>query len=118
MNGKAIRFVLFASVLGLCLVSALPLRAQVAGGTLSGTVTDAQGAAVPNAKVAATNSGTNVSIDTTTNASGAYTLSNLIPGDYDVSATAAGFSKVVSKVTLTVGAKQEMNFAMKIGQMQ
>jgi hypothetical protein len=118
MNGKAIRFVLFASVLGLCLVSALPLRAQVAGGTLSGTVTDAQGAAVPNAKVAATNSGTNVSIDTTTNASGAYTLSNLIPGDYDVSATAAGFSKVVSKVTLTVGAKQEMNFSMKIGQVQ
>ena len=118
MNAKAIRFVLFASVLGICLVSALPLRAQVAGGTLSGTVTDSQGAAVSNAKVTATNSGTNVSIDTTTNSSGAYTLSNLNPGDYDVSATASGFSKVVSKVTLTVGAKQEMNFSMKIGQVQ
>jgi hypothetical protein len=118
MNARAIRFVLFASVLGLCLVNALPLRAQVAGGTLSGTITDAQGAAVPNAKVTATNSATNVSIDTTTNASGAYTLSNLIPGEYDVSATAPGFSKVVSKVTLTVGAKQEMNFSMKIGQIE
>src|ERR1700693_2100556 len=93
MNAKAIRFAFFASVLGLCLARALPWRAHVAGGTLSGTVTDSQGAAVSNAKVTATNSGTNVSIDSTTKSSRAYTLSNLNPGDYDVSATASGFSK-------------------------
>ncbi len=78
--------------------------------------TDAQGAAVPNAKVSASNNATNVSTSTTANSVGAYTIPNLIPGDYEASAEAPGFSKTVSKVTLTVGGKQEMNFAMTVGQ--
>ncbi len=98
------------------LLAPAALRAQVAGATLSGTVTDAQGAAVPNAKVSALNNATNVSTSTTANSVGAYTIPNLIPGDYEASAEAPGFSKTVSKVTLTVGSKQEMNFAMTVGQ--
>src|SRR5215469_16794769 len=91
-------------------------RAQVAGATVTGNVTDAQGAAVPNAKVTAVNSATNVSTATTANGVGAYTIPNLNPGDYQVSAEASGFNKAVSKVSLTVGAKQEMNFALQVGQ--
>ena len=61
-------------------------------------------------------SATNVSTRPRPTLSGAYTIPNLIPGDYEVSAEASGFSKTVSKVTLTVGAKQEMNFSMTVGQ--
>ena len=48
MNPKAIRFVPFTLILELCLVISLPLRAQVVGATLSGTISDAQGRAIAN----------------------------------------------------------------------
>ena len=69
------------------LLFSVPLHAQVAGATLTGTITDAQGGAVAGAKVSAKNSATGVISDTTTNASGAYTIVNLIPADYEVSVT-------------------------------
>jgi hypothetical protein len=122
MQRLAKKYVLQVCVLAVLAVLAMGLllprstRAQVAGATISGNVTDAQGAAVPNAKVTATNAATNLSVSTDANGVGAYTIPNLNPGDYQVSAEASGFNKVVSKVTLTVGAKQEMNFALQVGQ--
>ena len=79
MSPKTIKFLLFAWILGLCLPIAEPLRAQVAGATLSGTIADAQGAAVPNAKVSVTNIATGVAASATTNSVGAYTVPNLMP---------------------------------------
>ncbi|HKV37577.1 MAG TPA: carboxypeptidase regulatory-like domain-containing protein [Blastocatellia bacterium] len=118
---KSLFFLLVLGAIGVLAASLLvpaPLRAQVSGATLTGTATDAQGAAVPNAKITALNTATNVSTQTTTNAVGAYSITNLNPGDYQVSAESAGFSKTVSTVTLTVGAKQELNFSMQVGQVQ
>src|ERR1700687_2999514 len=109
MKPEVLKIVLFFWIL------ALPLRAQVAGATLSGTITDPQGGAIVNAKVSATNLATNVAIDTTTNANGAYTVPNLRPGDYQVSVSAPGFTTAVSKVTLTVGAKQNMDVSLNGG---
>src|ERR1700722_18146287 len=101
-------------LLGLLL--ARPLRAQVSGATLSGNITDAQGGAVVNAKIAVRNLATNVAVDSLTNSSGAYTVPNLIPADYEVSVTAQGFSPTVTKLTLAVGQKQELNLALTVGQ--
>src|SRR5487761_1961056 len=103
MNPKAFRFLLFALVLGFSAGFVRPLFAQVAGGTLSGTITDPQGAAVVDATVSARHAATGVSAETTTNSSGAYSLVNLLPASYDVTVTATGFRTTVSKVTLTVG---------------
>ena len=83
---------------------------------MTGAVTDAQGGAVATAKVSARNVQTNVVTETTSNVDGAYSILNLIPSDYEISATASGFSTSVAKVTLTVGAKQEMNFSLTVGQ--
>jgi len=94
----------------------LPLRAQVAGAIVTGAVTDAQRGAVASAKVSARNVQTNVVTETTTNVDGAYSILNLIPSDYEFSASAPGFSTSVAKVTLTVGAKQEMSFSLTVGQ--
>ncbi len=109
---------LLAGVCVLCLSAliSLPLRAQVAGATLTGTVTDTQGGAIPNAKVSARNTATGVSTDTTTNAAGLFNIVNLVPGDYDVNVSAPGFSTVVTKVTLTVGATQALNPSLTVGQ--
>ena len=115
MNQKAFRCVLFVLVFGICVGISLPARAQVAGATLSGLVTDAQGGVVAGAKVAIKNLGTNNTVETVTNSSGLYTAPNLNPSDYEVSVGAAGFKTAVSKVTLTVGAKQEMNIELTVG---
>jgi hypothetical protein len=93
-----------------------PLRAQVVGATVSGTITDPRGDAIPGAKVSAKNLGTGVSTSTTTNGTGAFSIANLNPAEYELSASAAGFSTAQTKVTLTVGAKQEVNLALKVGQ--
>src|SRR5215470_10774553 len=102
----------------LTFVISLPLRAQVSGASLSGTITDPQGAAIPIAIVSVKNVATAVSFDVTTNAVGFYTAPNLTPGDYEVSVTASGFSGAITKLTLTVGAKQEMNLTLTVGTVQ
>src|SRR5260221_3762860 len=115
MKSNATKILVLICALGL-LFSATSLRAQVAGATLSGTITDSQGGAVVGAKVSARNAATGVTTESTTNASGAYSIVNLLPADYEVSVTAAGFRTTVSKVTLTVGAKQELSVALTVGE--
>jgi len=91
------------------------VHAQVAGATLSGTITDQQGGAIANANVSEQNVATGVAAATTSNSAGAYTLPNLIPGDYQITVSVTGFTTAVAKVTLTVGAKQELNIPMAVG---
>ena len=116
MNPKSFRFLPFVLFLSLCVAISCPLLAQVAGGTLSGTITDPQGAAVVGAKISAKNAATGVISETTTNTAGAYSLVNILPADYEVSVTATGFRTAVSKVTITVGSQQTMNLALVVGE--
>ncbi len=114
MNPKVVKFILGVCIL--CLIFSAPARAQVVGATVSGTITDPRGDAIPGAKVSAKNLATGVTTSTTTNATGAFSIANLNPADYEISASAAGFSTALTKITLTVGAKQEVNLALKVGQ--
>jgi len=116
MNPRASRLLLFVLVFGLCVGLSAPLRAQVAGGTLSGTVTDPQGSAVVGAKVNAKNGATGITTDTTSNSSGSYSLVNILPANYDVSVTAPGFRTTLTKVTITVGSQQTLNFPLVVGE--
>src|SRR3984893_13816830 len=100
----------------LCLFVSVPVRAQVTGATLSGTVTDASGAVIANAQVSIKNTATGITKDVTTDSAGFYTVPNLPAGPYEVKATAAGFNTAVSKVTLAVGAQQTLNVPMKVGE--
>src|SRR5882672_3360494 len=91
--------------------------AQVVGATLSGTVTDASGAAVPNARVSIRNTATDITRDVTADAAGFYTAPNLLPGNYEVRFSAAGFStQVDNSVNLTVGAQHVLNASLRVGQ--
>jgi len=118
--GVSRNFVLrLAAIAALVFSIAAPttLRAQVAGATLSGTVTDASGAAVPDASVSIKNTDTGVTRDVTADSAGFYNAPNLSPGNYEIDVSAKGFSKLVQNgVTLTVGAQQVLNFSLTIGQ--
>jgi hypothetical protein len=92
-------------------------RAQVAGATLTGTVTDSSGAVVPKAQVTITDLATGVARKITADNAGLYSAPNLFPGSYQVSVTAPGFAtEIRSGVTLTVGAQQVLDVAMRVGQ--
>jgi hypothetical protein len=116
MNPKAIRIVLFVWIFGLCLVNSRPLRAQVAGGTLSGSITDPSGAALPNAEVVIKNSATGVAKSVTTNSDGFYSAANLLPGEYEVAVSATGFNTGIKKgITINVGSQPVFNLTLQIG---
>ena len=105
------------AVLFCFLAIAMPAAAQVAGATLSGTVTDQAGSVVPKATVSAKNVANGSLREVTTNGDGFYSAPNLLPGTYDVTVSASGFSTVVQKgITLSVGAQQALNLVMKLGQ--
>ena len=89
---------------------------QVAGGTISGTVTDSSGRVIPNADVLIKNVATGVDRATKTNGDGLYTAPNLLPGTYQLSFKAAGFkTEVRTGIPLTVGATQVVDLSMQIG---
>ena len=80
----------------LVLTAALPMRglAQRLGGTLQVEVTDKSGAAVPAAKVTATNEDTKV-VSNATSSGDVYVFPDLLPGPYTVEVTKDGFNKYV-----------------------
>ncbi len=83
---------------------------------IHGTVSDASGAVIAAAQVTATNTGTGLSRTVTTGATGTFGLSNLQPGNYSISVTAAGFTKFVQTgIVLNVAANPDVPVVMKVG---
>ena len=106
----------------LILLFASSVHAQEFRGTITGTISDPNGAVVAGASVTVKNTETNVSSTVTTNEAGSYTFPLLMPGNYTVSATTAGFKtstvenvavrvddRLTVDITLQVGASAEVN---------
>ncbi|MGH9357698.1 MAG: carboxypeptidase regulatory-like domain-containing protein, partial [Terriglobia bacterium] len=94
----------------------VPAYAQVAGGTIQGAASDPSGAAVPNASVSIKNVSTGVVHSVTTDSAGFYSVPNLLPGPYEVTASAKGFSTLVrSGITLSVGQTLQINLTLQVG---
>jgi hypothetical protein len=100
--------------LGLAILASIfsPLAAQAQNATLSGTVTNPAGAAVPNANVSVKNVSSGQTSQAQTNSAGLYTVPNLLPGDYEVSVAADGFAAGTAKVTLATGAAAKIDVAL------
>ncbi len=92
------------------------LYGQTVNASLTGTVTDASGALVPEVAVTATNTATGISTKTTSDAAGQYTLPSLPAGTYNLTFTKEGFSStVIDNVTLQVDQQATLDASLKVG---
>lgn len=99
----------------LCMTSAAAFG-QAVYGSILGTVTDPQGAAVPNAKVTVTNQRKGSSDVTTTNADGNYSVTHLIPDTYSVKVEAPNFKTSEQKeVLVSADSGANVNLALQVG---
>ena len=95
---------------------ALTASAQTITGSVTGTVADPSGAVIPNAKVTAANTGTNVQFTATTNQSGVYNILFLPVGDYTVSVENKGFKRsVVGPFKLEVNQIARLDVSLQVG---
>lgn len=96
--------------------AATPANAQAVYGSIIGTVTDPQGAALPNAKVTVTNVRKGTSETTNTNDQGNYSVTHLIPDTYDVSVAAQGFKTASTKgVPVSADAAARVDLSVPLG---
>src|SRR5262245_47763244 len=105
-------------IVGLLVLLLAPatIDAQVAGGLIAGRVTDGSGAVIPNAQVVIRNTGTGGGANLLTNEEGVYRAPNLLPGQYEITASAQGFTmSMQTGVTLTVGAELTIDLRLSPG---
>ena len=111
MQRKVAKLVVAAAVLSLLLNANVSLG-QSAGVTLSGTVKTAAGTAVAHARVSAKNQASGAITEAQTGAAGVFTIPNLVPGDYEISVSADGFTAETTTVTIASEPPPPVNIAM------
>ena len=90
--------------------------AQIATADIIGTVTDASGAVVPEAKVTATNTETGLVYPGQSSSDGNFLLTQLPVGRYKVAVSKAGFKAVeISDISLTIGQRLREDVKLQIG---
>src|SRR5437868_2347877 len=112
VRGSFVLFMIWASIL-----VTDHAYAQVAGATLTGTVTDPSGAVIPGAQVFINDAATGVIRNIVTDNAGFYTAPNLLPATYEVTITKPGFAtQVRSAIKLAVGAQQVLDVTLRVGE--
>ncbi len=107
---------LAAAAAVLLFVFALPVHAQVAGGTVSGKVTGESGAAIPNTHISIQHASTGLVRSAMANSDGIYSLPDLPDGIYELTAAAPGFvTEVWTGVVVTGGIERALNIVMHPG---
>src|SRR3954454_11474529 len=108
-----VRFKIFLAAI-LPLVFAAFAQAQTA--SVTGTITDASGGAVPGASITAKNLGTTTTRTGTSDAAGAYSIANVPVGRYDVTVEKEGFTPLhFQNVELTVAQNLTLNGSLSLG---
>ncbi|MGA2249885.1 carboxypeptidase regulatory-like domain-containing protein [Terracidiphilus sp.] len=99
-----------------CASAFVPAWGQFDSASVLGTIKDPSGSPVSSASVELLNISKGVRVTRQTGASGDYEFINVQPGDYMVTATAAGFDKTqTDRFTVTVGARQRVELTLKVG---
>src|SRR5580658_10404691 len=106
---------LTALFLSVILSATAAAHGQYEAGAVLGTVSDASGAVVRGAKIALKSSATGLTVERTSNQSGEYEFTGVLPGDYGLTTEAAGFVKQTTTFSVVVGARQRVDMKMQLG---
>src|SRR4026208_1287275 len=106
-----------------CILNTLPsnsaywtVYAQTNVGRISGTVTDSSGGVIQGAAVKITNDATGLSRSATTDESGFYVVTNLLPGAYNISVEHQGFKRaLVTGHTLVTDGRLTVDISIEPG---
>ena len=112
----AYRAMMVTAVLALTCWLALPVMGQATTGTLTGLVTDPQGAIVSGATVTLINSQTRVELKTTSNDQGEFVFPQVPPGKYSLSVEATNFKKALATdLVVEVGVSSRTTVVLEVG---
>ncbi len=101
----------------LLILASYPLAAQRDTATLEGRVADVSGAVVANASVTATNTSTNFSYHAKSDGEGAWIISPVRIGSYQITISAVGFKQTVTgPITLDVQQRQRVDATLELGE--
>ncbi len=102
----------------IAMLAAAPLIAQSPQGTITGTISDSQGARVPGVEVVATAVATNLTYKGSSSQDGTYVIAALPVGRYEVTATSAGFKTFKrTDIQLEVAQRLRLDITLEIGQL-
>jgi len=106
-SGYESSFVTVTVLEGFTAIADLSLTRIIVPGTITGSITDAEdGSPIAGATV------TDGTRTTTTDGTGKYTIANVLPGTYQVTASKSGYQSLTSAVTVASGATVMMNFSL------
>ena len=107
------------AILTLLLIFDLRVNAQVAGGSITGTVTGESGAAMPGVRISVKDISTGIARTATTNSDGLYSVPDLSPGNSEMTVSASGFTtQLWTSITVTAGVERVLNVIMRAGNSQ
>src|SRR5581483_5085290 len=92
------------------------LHAQSVDTAIVGVVTDSSGAVVPGASVTVTSTSTGIAKKAVTSSNGEYSINYLIPGTYDLTVSANGFTTTQQKgIEVQLSQEASVNLQLKVG---
>jgi Fe(3+) dicitrate transport protein len=112
-----LRHAVLLVLLAACMFALLPLSAaaQAGAASLIGQVVDETGAAVPGALITVRRSSTASERRIESDSEGAFSVSELAAGDYEITATSAGFAVAVQRVSLRPGEVRRIPLQLRVG---
>ncbi|MDQ2710739.1 MAG: TonB family protein [Acidobacteriota bacterium] len=100
------------------LISALPTSAGLSAATVSGSIFDPSGAAIPDAKVLVLNPDTGTKQEAVTGADGKFSVSDTPAGEYILRVEKPGFASILQEFNLQDDSKIDREFTMNVGHVQ
>ncbi len=114
-----IKSLMALALVTLLLLTIVPAGAQVAGGTISGTVTDPGGVVVPGAQVTIESAATGESREVATSPTGLYSIPNLTSGTYRARISKPGFANLLrTNLIVSAGSEIVVNIQLQLGTTQ
>jgi len=107
------------SLVGIVLIASAGLYAQSSTGSLAGTVTDPNGAAIPGAKVVATGVATGAKLETLSSDAGLYVFPTMPVSTYTITVEKSGFKKLSRQnIEIRIAQRLDLDIRLEVGDVQ